>query len=586
MDKVNFSEWLELREEKDACYHKVKRRYKVWPSAYACVPTKTSKALTKEGWKHYEELSVGDEILTYSMAKDSLEFQPIKNLYSYQDAETYVVQNGNKGLKFECTPNHKWVVKYNSCKENIGTKKYTDLVNDMRLVTTEELLADSESNGKLVISSNYSDDNIVELENFNLIEERKADVWCPETDNGTWLMMQENDGHEIITITGNSGALVRCRKVGAKNWGISENVDKIAIRYVHEDGRGLMNNSSLNYDKLDDEEYSDVEDEYLGLSQPPSDLHNKKIVFAFTPEGEQKHNRLIELLSKASKKGVRREVLDLSDYQIEWQSGDGQLGLKKLRNQRDEFHEGTFDLEKERGLRGWFDRNKGKGWIDCKASKKGHLVPCGRKKAGKGTERKYPACRPTLSACNKSKHKKKTSKAISWKTKSESRLDELNWKSLLASSALLAGAGNAGAADPIHHFSGEELVPIGQSEKKLETDERFIKSWTMIKETITNKIKKNPNIRFLHIEVILEHHQGKKTAVVSLSAEIQAEDEQLAKQILIREVTRSAAEVGLQGEAIRGLKKIFVNSSMSNESMGSIFKLKLIITPQTAFWRA
>jgi hypothetical protein len=419
MDKVNFSEWLELREEKDACYHKVKRRYKVWPSAYACVPTKTSKALTKEGWKHYEELSVGDEILTYSMAKDSLEFQPIKNLYSYQDAETYVVQNGNKGLKFECTPNHKWVVKYNSCKENIGTKKYTDLVNDMRLVTTEELLADSESNGKLVISSNYSDDNIVELENFNLIEERKADVWCPETDNGTWLMMQENDGHEIITITGNSGALVRCRKVGAKNWGISENVDKIAIRYFHEDGRGLMNNSSLNYDKLDDEEYSDVEDEYLGLSQPPSDLHNKKIVFAFTPEGEQKHNRLIELLSKASKKGVRREVLDLSDYQIEWQSGDGQLGLKKLRNQRDEFHEGTFDLEKERGLRGWFDRNKGKGWIDCKASKKGHLVPCGRKKAGKGTERKYPACRPTLSACNKSKHKKKTSKAISWKTKSE-----------------------------------------------------------------------------------------------------------------------------------------------------------------------
>jgi hypothetical protein len=24
-----------LKEEKDACYHKVKSRYKVWPSAYA-----------------------------------------------------------------------------------------------------------------------------------------------------------------------------------------------------------------------------------------------------------------------------------------------------------------------------------------------------------------------------------------------------------------------------------------------------------------------------------------------------------------------------------------------------------------------
>jgi hypothetical protein len=76
--------------------------------------------------------------------------------------------------------------------------------------------------------------------------------------------------------------------------------------------------------------------------------------------------------------------------------------------------EGTFDLEKSQGLHGWFARNKGKGWIDCKASKKGHLVQCGREKAGKGAERKYPACRPTLSACNKSKHKKKTSKPIRW----------------------------------------------------------------------------------------------------------------------------------------------------------------------------
>jgi hypothetical protein len=32
---MKFSEWLELREEKDACYHKVKSRYDVFPSAYA-----------------------------------------------------------------------------------------------------------------------------------------------------------------------------------------------------------------------------------------------------------------------------------------------------------------------------------------------------------------------------------------------------------------------------------------------------------------------------------------------------------------------------------------------------------------------
>ena len=81
-----------------------------------------------------------------------------------------------------------------------------------------------------------------------------------------------------------------------------------------------------------------------------------------------------------------------------------------------EMSEGTFDLEKERGLHGWFDRNNGKGWIDCKASKKGKLVTCGRKKAGQGAERKYPACRPTLSACNKvGIRRKKNEKTVSWK---------------------------------------------------------------------------------------------------------------------------------------------------------------------------
>lgn len=78
------------------------------------------------------------------------------------------------------------------------------------------------------------------------------------------------------------------------------------------------------------------------------------------------------------------------------------------------FCETKFKKEKEEGLHGWFSRKTG-GWIDCKASKKGHLVPCGRKKAGKGAERAYPACRPTLSACTaKGKKRKKSSKRISW----------------------------------------------------------------------------------------------------------------------------------------------------------------------------
>ena len=108
-----------------------------------------------------------------------------------------------------------------------------------------------------------------------------------------------------------------------------ESATNIAIRYVHNDGRGLMNNSSLNYDKLNDDEAADVEDEYLGLQQPPRDIHNQQVLFVFTPEGERRHRRLIELLTKASKRGVKRELIDLTGYQIIWQSDDGQLGLIK-----------------------------------------------------------------------------------------------------------------------------------------------------------------------------------------------------------------------------------------------------------------
>tara|TARA_Y100000004_G_C8661865_1_gene305528 strand:- start:49 stop:345 length:297 start_codon:yes stop_codon:yes gene_type:complete len=60
------------------------------------------------------------------------------------------------------------------------------------------------------------------------------------------------------------------------------------------------------------------------------------------------------------------------------------------------------------GLRKWFSRNKGKGWVDCKTGK-----PCGRRK---GEKRKgYPACRPTMAQCTSAAKKKKGPKRISWK---------------------------------------------------------------------------------------------------------------------------------------------------------------------------
>jgi hypothetical protein len=77
--------------------------------------------------------------------------------------------------------------------------------------------------------------------------------------------------------------------------------------------------------------------------------------------------------------------------------------------------ETKFKKEKEQGLHGWFSRNGGKGWIDCKASTKEKKVPCGREKASKGADREYPACRPTYSQCtDKGEENKKGKKRVDW----------------------------------------------------------------------------------------------------------------------------------------------------------------------------
>ena len=60
--------------------------------------------------------------------------------------------------------------------------------------------------------------------------------------------------------------------------------------------------------------------------------------------------------------------------------------------------------EKKKGLHGWFSRNNGKGWIDCKTGK-----PCGRKSAKGGSSRPYPSCRPKAVAQKMTSAEKRSS---------------------------------------------------------------------------------------------------------------------------------------------------------------------------------
>ncbi len=98
----------------------------------------------------------------------------------------------------------------------------------------------------------------------------------------------------------------------------------IVVRFTHADGMGLLNNAGLDRSNLtDEEEFELIEEMDLGLQQP---MQGTKGMFFFTLAGEKKHARLLELLTKASKKGVIRSEFILQGKPT-WMTDDGQLAI-------------------------------------------------------------------------------------------------------------------------------------------------------------------------------------------------------------------------------------------------------------------
>ncbi len=103
---------------------------------------------------------------------------------------------------------------------------------------------------------------------------------------------------------------------------VKAQVGDTIVRYTHKDGTGLLNNSGLDRSKLTDEEENELlELMDFGMQQPAAGVQG---TFYFTQEGEKKHARLLELLSKASRSGVVRTESQLTG-KITWESEDGQV---------------------------------------------------------------------------------------------------------------------------------------------------------------------------------------------------------------------------------------------------------------------
>lgn len=105
-----------------------KKHYKVHPSAY-CVPL-YSEALTREGWKNYNELSINDEILSYDMESQTLKWSNILDKHYFQNAET--IRLKKQSLDFICTPNHKLV--YKGSRKGISSEDIKSIYDTRDLI--------------------------------------------------------------------------------------------------------------------------------------------------------------------------------------------------------------------------------------------------------------------------------------------------------------------------------------------------------------------------------------------------------------------------------------------------------------------
>jgi DNA polymerase I-like protein with 3'-5' exonuclease and polymerase domains len=105
---------------------------------YACVTMDTT-ILTKDGWKFFEQVSVGDVAMTYNSKTGMKEWQPVLEKVYYEDAEVIEMSHSH-GFKVKTTPNHRWFVKQ---RREVGAKPYKKKYMSSEVRTTSEVNTES-----------------------------------------------------------------------------------------------------------------------------------------------------------------------------------------------------------------------------------------------------------------------------------------------------------------------------------------------------------------------------------------------------------------------------------------------------------
>ena len=230
-----------------------------------------------------------------------------------------------------------------------------------------------------------------------------------------------------------SGALVKCRKVGAKNWGKSkkENLEPDFLRKLVEEELAKLAEKKTNPriprkkgQKAKSKKHSDLYTD----EDPKGTIHGLK----FATEADAKKS--VSKIRNSSRSHAHKVQAAVAMEQRAKAAGKASAAavyrkyinsVKKDEVDRSRIRDlvetefsklGESDSE---GLRKWFGRKGEKGsksgWVDCNTCRKDKKTgrkkcsACGRESGEKRA--KYPKCRPTPSACSKPGNYGKKSKA-------------------------------------------------------------------------------------------------------------------------------------------------------------------------------
>lgn len=144
--------------------------FKIFP----CVPL-DSEALTPNGWKGYEDLFVGDDILTFNLESQCFEWNKIEHLHFYENAPVKRMFKSTTGWDIVCTENHKWVTQARDSSRSKGDPnlwgpvtltEFKDLKTRHKIITSAPPLSAGTSEQKMEGFSKYGDSWVTKVINM------------------------------------------------------------------------------------------------------------------------------------------------------------------------------------------------------------------------------------------------------------------------------------------------------------------------------------------------------------------------------------------------------------------------------------